>query len=173
MSLNTKISDLALDISTSIKSLRVLINQNQPSLSALNTTAKTNLVSAINELKASIDGVAASAGAAINDASNSSTTQTWSIDNITLKIGDAVSALVDSSPTTLDTLNELAAALGDDPNFATTMTTALGNKVSFAETQNLSAPQQAMARDNIDVFSKAEIGDPSTDFVAVFQAGLI
>lgn len=44
-------------------------------------------------------------------------------------IDDAVAALVDSSPTTLDTLNELAQALGDDPNFATTMTTALGNKV--------------------------------------------
>ncbi len=39
-----------------------------------------------------------------------------------------VAALVDSAPTTLDTLNELAAALGDDPNFATTMATALGNK---------------------------------------------
>ncbi|MBC2722349.1 hypothetical protein [Desulfosporosinus sp.] len=33
-----------------------------------------------------------------------------------------VAALVDSSPGTLDTLNELAAALGDDPNFSTTIT---------------------------------------------------
>lgn len=41
-----------------------------------------------------------------------------------------VSNLVDSSPATLDTLNELAAALGDDPNFATTMTTSLGTKAS-------------------------------------------
>lgn len=40
-----------------------------------------------------------------------------------------VSALVDSSPAALDTLNELAAALGDDPNFATTMTNALAGKV--------------------------------------------
>jgi len=39
-----------------------------------------------------------------------------------------IALLVDSSPTTLDTLNELAAALGDDPNFATTVSTALGNK---------------------------------------------
>lgn len=36
--------------------------------------------------------------------------------------------LVDSAPTTLDTLNELAAALGDDPNFATTVTNALAGK---------------------------------------------
>lgn len=43
-------------------------------------------------------------------------------------VNTAVSNLVDSAPSTLDTLNELAAALGDDANFATTVTTALGNK---------------------------------------------
>ncbi|EPI3284582.1 phage tail protein, partial [Escherichia coli] len=40
----------------------------------------------------------------------------------------AISALVGSSPEALDTLNELAAALGNDPNFATTMTNALAGK---------------------------------------------
>lgn len=45
---------------------------------------------------------------------------------------EAVAALVDSSPSTLDTLNELAVALGDDPNFATTVTTALGTKATTA-----------------------------------------
>ncbi|HBA7889672.1 TPA: shikimate transporter, partial [Escherichia coli] len=39
-----------------------------------------------------------------------------------------LAALVDSSPETLDTLNELAAALGNDPNFATTVTDALAGK---------------------------------------------
>ncbi|EPB6710782.1 tail fiber protein, partial [Escherichia coli] len=39
-----------------------------------------------------------------------------------------LAALVDSSPETLDTLNELAAALGHDPNFATTITNALAGK---------------------------------------------
>lgn len=42
----------------------------------------------------------------------------------------AVAALVDSAPGTLDTLNELAAALGDDPNFATTITASLAAKTS-------------------------------------------
>jgi hypothetical protein len=41
----------------------------------------------------------------------------------------AVSGLVDSAPATLDTLNELAAALGDDPNFATTVSTQIGAKL--------------------------------------------
>jgi len=40
----------------------------------------------------------------------------------------AIANLIDSSPGALDTLNELAAALGDDPNFATTVTNALAGK---------------------------------------------
>ncbi len=40
----------------------------------------------------------------------------------------AIAALVDSSPDALNTLNELATALGNDPNFATTMTNALAGK---------------------------------------------
>jgi hypothetical protein len=43
-------------------------------------------------------------------------------------IDNSISALVDSAPATLDTLNELAAALGDDANFAQTTATALGTK---------------------------------------------
>lgn len=46
-------------------------------------------------------------------------------------VNTAVSNLVDSAPGTLNTLNELAAALGDDPNFASTITTSLGTKVSW------------------------------------------
>ena len=47
-------------------------------------------------------------------------------------VGTQIAALVDSSPATLDTLNELAAALGDDPNFATTVTTSIGEKLPLA-----------------------------------------
>lgn len=49
---------------------------------------------------------------------------------VTDRIASAVSGLVDSAPATLDTLNELAAALGDDPNFATTVATSIGEKVA-------------------------------------------
>jgi hypothetical protein len=44
----------------------------------------------------------------------------------------AVSYLVDSAPGALDTLNELANALGDDQNFATTVTNALSSKLSIS-----------------------------------------
>ena len=46
-------------------------------------------------------------------------------------VSTAVANLVDAAPTTLDTLNELAAALGDDPNFATTVTNSIGGKLSL------------------------------------------
>lgn len=51
-------------------------------------------------------------------------------------VNTAVANLVDSSPAALDTLNELAAALGDDPNFATTMTNALAGKMSTSHPAN-------------------------------------
>ena len=48
-------------------------------------------------------------------------------------VDTVLSDLIDAAPTTLDTLNELAAALGDDPNFATTISTTLGLKANSAD----------------------------------------
>ena len=47
-------------------------------------------------------------------------------------VATAISNLIDTAPNTLDTLNELAAALGDDANFATTVTTSLGTKLNLS-----------------------------------------
>jgi hypothetical protein len=47
-------------------------------------------------------------------------------------VDSAISNLVDGAPALLDTLNELAAALGDDENFAATVATDIGTKVSKA-----------------------------------------
>lgn len=47
-------------------------------------------------------------------------------------IDASVSALVDTAPATLDTLNELAAALGDDANFSTTVTNSIATKLPLA-----------------------------------------
>ena len=54
-------------------------------------------------------------------------------------VNTAIANLVDSSPETLNTLNELADALGDDPNFATTMTTELSKKSTATNLVNGSA----------------------------------
>ena len=48
------------------------------------------------------------------------------------QISTGIAGLVDTAPTTLDTLNELAAALGDDPNFATTVTNSIADKLSLS-----------------------------------------
>jgi hypothetical protein len=50
----------------------------------------------------------------------------------TSDVTTAVANLVDTAPSTLDTLNELAAALGDDPNFATTVTNSIATKLPLA-----------------------------------------
>ena len=47
-------------------------------------------------------------------------------------VGTAVANIVDSAPAALDTLNELAAALGDDANFSTTVTNSLATKAPLA-----------------------------------------
>jgi len=49
-------------------------------------------------------------------------------------INTRLAELVASAPATLDTLDELANALGDDPNFATTIATQLGNKADKSTT---------------------------------------
>lgn len=65
-------------------------------------------------------------------------------------VNTQISNLVNSAPATLDTLNELAVALGNDPNFATTMATALGNRLRIdVNNQGLDSTQQANGRTNL------------------------
>ena len=54
------------------------------------------------------------------------------------QVDKKVSDLVNSAPETLDTLNELASALGDDPNFATTVANQIGNKANSSDVYNKS-----------------------------------
>jgi hypothetical protein len=53
-------------------------------------------------------------------------------------VDSAVANLVDSAPSTLDTLNELAAALSDDPDFATTITNSIAGKADASHTHAIS-----------------------------------
>ncbi|EPD1787764.1 phage tail protein [Escherichia coli] len=67
----------------------------------------------------------------------------------------AIAALVDSSPDALNTLNELAAALGNDPNFATTMTNALAGKQPKDATLTALA-ELATSADKLPYFTGAD-----------------
>lgn len=164
MALVTKLTDLATRVATECKSLRTLINGNAVDLSSLSTTAKTNLVSAINELYTAVNGI--DEGASINDSSSTSSTETWSIQKIASEIASAKSSLIDGAGTAFDTLNELADALNNDSNFAATINTALGNRARFDAAQTLTAGQKTQICANIGV------GEPETDFVTTFNTGL-
>ena len=169
MTLEQRLIALAQAIGADIKAL----NLAQGSLSTLSTTAKNNLVAAINELKTALDN-AGTGGVAIDDqAGDGATTVTWSADKIHDTIEAAKTAvkndLTAGAAAALDTLNELAAALGNDPSFAATIAGEIANRVRFDAAQTLTQPQMAQARANIGAQSAAAIGDPDRDLVADYN----
>lgn len=184
MSLSTNVSNLATRVATEIKAVRTLVNGNAADLSSLTTTAKSNLVAAINELDAAIGAVDLTD--LINDTATATTT-TWSSDKISGAIDAAVAALVDGAPGLLDTLNELAAALGDDENFATSIATSISNAQDAAEayadslaTNYDPAGSAATAESNANAYTDTEvgtlataIGDTNANYVTTFEAGLV
>ncbi len=75
-------------------------------------------------------------------------------------VGTQISNLVDSSPATLNTLNELAAALGDDPNFATTTANSIGLKAPLASpsfTGNSTFAENVTIGDNKSIISNGSV----------------
>lgn len=159
-----RISDLATRMATECKSLRTLVNANGADLSALTTAQKASLVAAINELKTALDALGTPI--TISD-STSSTTQVWSSSKVASEITAAKNALTNGAAAALDTLSELAAALGNDANFASTITTALGYRLRFDAVQTLTTEQKTQACANLG------IGEPDTDFVTTFNSGLV
>ena len=156
MTIESGVIELAQAVGADVKALNIKIGD----LSLLTTTAKSNLVAAINEAAAGGGGgVAIDDGAGLGD-----TTVTWSANKTVTAIQAAVDALVDGAPAALDTLNKLAAALGNDENLAQTMIAQINNRVRFDELQVLTAPQQLNACTNIGV------GDPTRDFAADYAA---
>lgn len=171
MSLELKIVALAQAIGGDIKSLK----NGQGTLTSLNTTNKTSLVAAINELMTLIGG----AGATINDtAGNGNTAVTWSADKIFDSIEAAKTAvkndLTGGASAALDTFKEFQDALGNDPTFATTIAQALAKRVSV-EAQTFTNAEQTQARANIGAVSTTTynafvtaVGDTERDFAAAY-----
>ena len=153
MTFPTNITNVLTRIGTEFKSIRTLISgSGTGTVSGLTTTA-TDLVAAINEVKVTADS-AAGGGGAIND-SATNLTETWSSSKINSDIQAAVNGIIDGAPGALDTLNELAAAINDNASYAAAVTSALAAKANTA-----------------DLYTQAQLGDPTTEYVTGFESAL-
>ena len=163
MTLEARVVALAQAIGTDVKTLTTAVG----SLSGLTTTAKNNLVAAINEIAQAVANATGIDDGATGGAS------TWSSSKISSEISGAISGLVGGAGAALDTLQELAAALGNDPSFATTIATQIANRVRFDDVQVLTAPQKAQACGNIGAASLVATGDLDRDFTAAYTAAKV
>lgn len=78
---------------------------------------------------------------------------------ITTAVNAAVAALVNSAPAALNTLDELAAALGDDANYAATVTTQLSTlSANIATVQSAAAAAQSTANQKASVRLAVALG---------------
>ena len=154
--LTQSINDGFAQITTLLKQVNNTLKGNQGDLTKLSTADKTSLVNALNELKTSIDNKTS-----IND-SQTTTANTWSATKISNEITTAITKLINGADVSSDTLKELAdkiASLAQTDN----------GLVSANQAQPFTAAQKLQARNNIDVYSKAEIGDIDTNFVTTIN----
>ena len=128
--------------------LRVSGDAASVSTAAADATTKANAAQAAAE---------ATAAAALSSAISTE------VSNRNTAISTAVDSLVDGAPALLNTLNELAAAINDDANYTTTITTALGTKAPLASPDLTGTPTAPTAAANTNTtqiattaFAKAE-----------------
>lgn len=94
-------------------------------------------------------------------------------DTVNALIASAIAGTVGAAPAALDTLFELSAALGNDPNFANTVSTALGNRLRFDAAQGLTAGQKTQALGNLGVSSLIQgLLDDTTETQALTTLGV-
>ena len=155
--LTQSINDGFAQITTLLKQVNNTLKGNQGDLTKLGTADKTSLVNALNELKTTIDNKTS-----INDSQNT-TANTWSATKISNEITQAVTNLINGADVSSDTLKELADKI-------VVLAQADNGLVSANQAQDFTGQQKAQARSNIDVYSKAEIGDINTNFVTTINA---
>lgn len=176
MTLETRLLALVQAIGPDIKALRLADGD----LTALNTTAKGNLVAAINEVLVIAQAASGGGVTILDSAGDGDTTHTWSAD----KIGDSILASINSLRTelvagagpALDTFAEIAAQLATDETAASALSTAVSNRVRYDAAQALNGTQQTQARDNIAAASAAalttlttNVGDTDQDLVTAYN----
>ena len=154
--LTQSINDGFAQITTLLKQVNNTLKGNQGDLTKLSTADKTSLVNALNELKTTIDNKSA-----INDSQNTAT-NTWSATKISAEITTAITNLINGADSSSDDFKDVADKI-------TALVQADKGLVSATQAQAFNEQQKAQARSNIDVYSKAEIGDINTNFVTTIN----
>lgn len=127
-----------------------LINNKIGDVAALTTTDKTSLVSAVNEVKSNLSNL------------------DLGVDEVavgtiaTAKAKEEIDKIVAGAPAAFDTLKELADAVQSGSTTAQAVATKLNTRLSFGETQTLTAQQKLMAGNNLG------IGDVTVNLLAVY-----
>jgi capsid protein len=166
MSLQSRIESLVLRLAAEFKTIYGQVG----TLANLSTTAKINLVSAINELRAQIGALEGST--VIDDANSASLSTTFSASKITGLLDALKADLLGGADAAFDTLKELQEAIQSDQTGIAALLAAVNVRVRFDAAQALTAQEQTQARNNIGAMSAAAVGDPDTDFVGIFESAL-
>ena len=99
-----------------------------------------------------------------NDFSSNSDVKLATQQSIKAYVDTEVAGIVNSAPSALNTLDELANALGDDANYSTTISTALGNRLRIdINSQGLTSTQQGYGRTNLGLGSLAILSSVNND----------
>ena len=155
MTIETRIIALAEAIGADVKALKIA----DGNLGSLTTTAQTNLVAAINEVRAMAQAASGGGGAVINDA-GTTTADVWSASKVQSVVSAAATAtkneLINGAGAALDTLAELATALGNDANYAATVASQIAKRVRFDAAQTLTGPEKTQVLANIGAASSAD-----------------
>ena len=162
MSLATRIESLVIRVAQEFNDVRAKTGN----LANLTTTDKSNLVAAINELKAAV------VSSSEIDDGNIATSSTYSSSKIVTLLDALKSEILGGADAAYDTLLEIQQLLQNGTTGLDALLAAVNNRVRFDAAQTLSAPEQAQARSNIGAVAVSDVGDTDTDFVAVFEGAL-
>ena len=166
MSLQSRIESLVLRLAAEFKTVYSQVG----TLANLSTTDKINLVSAINELRAQIGALEGQSP--IDDVNSASLSTTFSASKITGLLDALKADLLGGADAAFDTLKELQTAIQNDQSGIAALLAAVDARVRFDAAQALTAQEQTQARNNIGALSAAAVGDPETNFVAIFETAL-
>jgi hypothetical protein len=146
-------------------------------LDGAQTTANTNLSSSAHTQREAVKGLATTANNSLSSSTATALRAEWLAQDSALSasqntyINAKVAGLVNSAPATLDTLDELAAALNDDPNFSASIATSIGNKLATATFNTYSGSAAGAIRSEYVAGDTALSSSLNTRIVSLEGAG--